>query len=538
MKQPLDLPDDIAALRELVVKLQGEVQHLTSQKNHLQEYIRLLLHKRFGAHSEKYSAGQGDLFNEAEANAEETTHLAGLDEPNQAASALDDQATASAKATRRSGRKALPAEFPRVEVIHDLPVNEQFCAEGHGLKEIGVEISEQLDIIPAKIQVIRHVRKKYACPSCQAGVKLAPMPPQPIPKSNASPALLAFIVTGKFLDGLPLYRQSRQFNRIDVNLPRATLANWMVRGGELIQPLINLLLERLNGYAVQQIDETRVQVLKEPGKAATNLSYMWVQRGGPPESPVVLFTYSSSRSQSMAEQLLEGYQGYLQTDGYTAYANVCVNYGLKHLGCFAHVRRKFDEAIKAQGKKTARVAPTLKPDSIAAQALVIIQQLYRIEAEIKALPPEQKKRIRQEQAVPILSQLRTWLDQALTQVPPLSLIGKALVYMHKQWPALTVYCEDGRLEIDNNSVERAIRPFVIGRKAWLFSDTVHGAQASANLYSLVETAKLNGLEPYRYLCRVFEGLPKAQSLHDIEQLLPWAIDKESVNAGWMPRQAA
>jgi len=526
-------------LRELVVKLQGEVQHLTSQKNHLQEYIRLLLHKRFGAPSEKYIAGQGDLFNEAEAYAEEPRNLIDLD-TDQAASALGDQApaTASAKTARRSGRQALPPEFPRVEIIHDLPVNEQFCVEGHALTEIGVEISEQLDIIPAKVQVIRHIRKKYACPCCQAGVKIAPMPPQPIPKGNATPNLLAFIATGKFLDGLPLYRQSRQFNRMGVNLPRATLAHWMVRGGLLVQPLINLMLERLNSYPVQQIDETRVQVLKEPGKAATTLSHMWVQRGGPPESPVVLFTYSPSRSQTVAQQLLDGYQGYLQTDGYTAYAHVCGKHGLTHLSCFAHVRRKFDEALKAQDKKTARVNPKLKPDSIAAQALAIIQQLYRIEADINALPPEQKRIIRQEQAVPILNQLRGWLDQALTQVTPLSLTGKALAYLHKQWPTLTVYCEDGRLEIDNNGVERAIRPFVIGRKAWLFSDTVHGAKASANLYSLVETARLNGLEPYRYLCRVFEELPKAQTLADIEQLLPWQAHQNSVNANRTSKQAA
>jgi len=258
----------------------------------------------------------------------------------------------------------------------------------------------------------------------------------------------------------------------------------------------------------------------------------------PFDSPVVLFTYSPSRSQTVAEQLLEGYQGYLQTDGYTAYAHVCGKHGLTHLGCFAHVRRKFDEALKAQGKKAARVNPKLKPESIAAQALTIIQQLYRIEADINALPPEQKRMTRQEQAVPILNQLRGWLDQALTQVPPLSLTGKALAYLHKQWPTLTVYCEDGRLEIDNNSVERAIRPFVIGRKAWLFSDTVHGAKASANLYSLIETARLNGQEPYAYLCRVFEALPKAQTLADIEQLLPWQVHQNSVNANRTSKQAA
>ncbi len=515
MKQALDLPDDIVALRDLVVKLQTEVQHLTHQKNHLQEQIRLLLHKRFGASTEKYCAQQGDLFNEAEAFAEEDSGL------SDAGSAADNLTTVSHAVTQtttpanKPGRKVLPAELPRVEIVHDLSLDQQQCPEGHPLTEIGVEISEQLDIIPAKVQVIRHIRKKYACPCCQAGVKLAPMPPQPIPKSNASPNLLAFIVTGKFLDGLPLYRQTRQFDRIGVNLPRATLANWTIHCGGLIQPLINLMQDQVNAYPVQQIDETTVQVLKEVGKAASTKSYMWVQRGGPPERPVILFTYAPSRNQSVAEQLLDGYQGYLQTDGYAAYANVCAQHKLKHLGCWAHVRRKFDEALKAQGKQAAN------HNSIAHHVMLRIQALYRIEADIKHLPPEDKQRIRQQQALPILNAMKIWLDQTLLQVTPSSLTGKALAYLAKQWPTLTVYCQDSRLAIDNNSVERAIRPFVIGRNNWIFSDTVHGAKASANLYSLIETARLNGLEPYAYLCRVFTELPKAQTLAGIESLLPW-----------------
>jgi transposase len=516
MEQALELPTDIDGLHILVRQLLRDNLLLQSQKNHLQEQIRLLLHKRFGANSEKYHIRQADLFNEAEAFAEESRSQIDLD-AEQVASAFDNQTPSEtqAKVAKRPGRKALPAELPRIEIIHDVPADQQFCSEGHALKAIGSEVSEQLDIIPAQVRVLRHIRLKYACPCCQAGVKLAPMPPQPIPKSNASPALLAFIATGKFLDGLPLYRQTRQFDRIGVNLPRATLANWMVRCGKLIQPLINLMQEQLISYAIQQIDETTVQVLKEAGKAASTKSYMWVQRGGPPTAAVILFTYASSRSQSVAEQRLEGYQGYLQTDGYAGYANVCAQTGLRQLGCWAHVRRKFDEAIKAQGKQP------LNPNSLAHQALQMIQQLYRIEAESKHLPPEDKQRLRQAQAVPVLNELKSWLDQALTQITPSSLTGKALAYLSKQWPTLTVYCDDGRLEIDNNSVERAIRPFVIGRNAWLFSDTVQGAKASANLYSLIETARLNGQEPYAYLCRVFEGLPKAQTLANIQALLPW-----------------
>ncbi|MEQ1545122.1 IS66 family transposase [Methyloglobulus sp.] len=522
MEQPLDLPYDIAALRELVIKLQGEVQHLNAQKAHLHEQIRLLLHKRFGAHSEKYIAEQADIFNEAEANAENDS-IGENDLPeNDKPPFVIENSNLTKITANKPGRKTLPAELPRIEIIHDLADDQKRCPEGHALKEIGTEISEQLDIIPAKVQVLRHIRKKYACPCCGNGVKIAPMPPQPIPKSNASPALLAFVVTGKFLDGLPLYLQTKQFDRIGVNLPRATLANWMIRCGELIQPLINLMQEQINGYPIQQIDETRVQVLKEPGKAASTQSYMWIQRGGPPEQRIILFTYAPSRSQTIAEQLLQGYQGYLQTDGYAAYANVCTKYGLRQLGCWAHVRRKFDEALKAQGENP------LKANSIASYALATIQKLYRIESEIKHLSSEQKRVIRQESALPVLNEMRIWLDHVLTQITPSSLTGTALSYLAKQWSTLTVYCEDGRLEIDNNSVERAIRPFVIGRNNWLFTDTVNGAKASANLYSLIETAKLNGLEPYQYLCHVFAALPKAQTIDDIDQLLRWQIPDDAI----------
>jgi transposase len=274
------------------------------------------------------------------------------------------------------------------------------------------------------------------------------------------------------------------------------------------------------------MDETTVQVLKEDGKTASSLSYMWVQRGGPPEQPVILFNYSPSRSQTIANQLLHGFQGILQTDGYAGYGTPCAKNGLRHAGCWAHVRRKFDEALKAQDSK----APV--KDGKASEALNLIRELYLIEKQIKDKSVAEKTKIRQQQAIPILNTLKDWLDSSLTQVPPSSLTGKALTYLSNQWPTLTVYCEDGRLDIDNNAIERAIRPFVIGRNNWIFSDTVKGVNASANLYSLVETAKLNGLEPYRYLHHVFKELPKAQTLADIEQLLPWLVNKDVINQGW------
>jgi transposase len=409
-------------------------------------------------------------------------------------------------------------------VVHALPEAQRVCPEGHPLKEIGADSSEQLDIIPAKIQVIVNKRIKYACPCCQGHIKLAPLPAQPIPKSNASPGLLAYVATSKFLDALPLYRQSKQFERIGVEIPRSTLAFWMIRSGELVQPLFNLMQDQLNLYPILQMDETRVQVLKEADKSPSSQSYVWARRSLAPDKPVVLFNYAASRGQSVADHLLQSYTGVLQTDGYAGYSGLCVKRGLQHVGCWAHVRRKFDEALKAQGNKGKA--------GKASKALLIIQKLYRVETLIKGLSPTEKQRIRQQQSVPILNELKDWMDKSLTQVTPSSLTGKALRYMVNQWSTLIVYCDNGSIEIDNNGVERAIRPFVIGRRNWLFSDTVKGAKASANLYSLIETAKLNGLEPYRYLRHILTALPKANSLEEIDALLPWAVDKETINEGW------
>lgn len=210
----------------------------------------------------------------------------------------------------------MPPELPRIDVVHDLPAGQRCCPEGHPLKILGEELSEQLDIIPAKIQVLRHIRKKYACPCCEAHVQTADLPPQPIPKSNASPGLLAYRVTAKFLDALPLYRQSQMLQRIGVDIARGTLAAWMIRCVELIQPLINLLQEQLRQYDIQHRDETTLQVLKEDCKKAQSKSYLWAQRGGPPGQQGTLFTYAPSRGQHVADGLLTGYQGYLQTDGY------------------------------------------------------------------------------------------------------------------------------------------------------------------------------------------------------------------------------
>lgn len=524
---PAALPTDTETLQALlsahvaqshqqaarIAELERENQRQSTRILTLQEQLNLALARRFAARSEKLSPDQVRLFDEAEAD----RLGGGIDtSPEDDDAGGDDTVEVPSHRRRKAGRRPLPEALPRVEVVHELPEAERCCPhDGQPLKIIGAVTSEQLDIVPAQIRVLRHVRRQYAC-DCGHCIRTAPLPPQPIPKSNASPGLLAHVTVSKYQDALPLHRQETILQRIGVDIPRATLANWMIRAGTLVQPLINLLRDQVLAHDILQMDETTVQVLREAGKSAQSTSYLWVQRGGPPDHPIVLFDYDPGRGQAVPLRLLEGFQGYLQTDGYHGYNAVVAARGLVHVGCWAHARRKFHEAVKAQGKRKGQTG-----GGRAQQGLALIQQLYRVEAGAKDLTADGRYALRQEKAAPILDRLRAWLDKSLPQVPPTTATGKALAYLHSEWGKLTCYLQDGRLAIDNNATENAIRPFVVGRKNWLFSDSVAGVTASANLYSLLETAKANGLEPYAYLRRVYTELPRAQSVEAIEALLPW-----------------
>jgi len=514
---PDKLPDDIDSLKKLVAQQASHNAQLTTENLHyktqilsLQEKLNLEIARRYAASSEKLSPDQLRLFTEAEVDKD-------LLEDDS-----DESITVPAYQRKKRGRKALPDTLPRVDVIHDIPESERICPhDGAALQEMSEVISEQLDIIPAKIQVIRHIRKQYAC-HCGQCIKLAPLPAQPIPKSMASAGLLAHVTVSKYQDALPLYRQEQILQRIGVELPRATLANWMIQAGQLIQPVINLLRDRLLAYDIIHMDETTVQVLTEPDKRAQSKSYLWVQRGGPPEQTVILYDYDPGRGSGVPTRLLEGFKGYLQTDGYDGYNATVIQNDLVHVGCMAHARRKFSEAVKAQGRKKKKTGK-------AQQGLSFIQRLYRIEKQIKDLSPEARYTQRQEKAEPVLNKLHAWLEASLEQVPPTTAVGKALNYLHNEWDKLIRYLDDGRLEIDNNATENTIRPFVIGRKNWLFSASVKGVKASANLYSLIETVKANGLEPYAYLRYLFTELPKATTVEDVERLLPGNINPDQIN---------
>jgi transposase len=507
-------PTDVEAIKARLAALEAHDEAREGRIKLLEEENRWLKAQLFGRSSEKTPAAevspdQHRLFNEAEALAE-------------AAQSAPQTILIPAHERRKRGRKRLAPELPRIEVLHDLADHEKVCTkDGSALVRIGEEISEQLDYQPARVRVLKHIRPKYACPCCREGVQIAPVPPALFPKSLATPSLLAHIVTAKFADGLPLYRQETQFARLGVTLGRASMAGWMIRLGTTdVVPLINLLNEQMLEQPLIHCDETRLQVLKSE-KAPTADHWMWVRVAGPAGRRIVLFDYDATRAGAVPRRLLDGYRGILLTDGYEPYATVAEGLGLIHAGCLAHARRKFDEARKAQPGD----------NSYARTALEFIRELYLIERTLwdpeHPLTPAQRVAVRQTRSAPIMTRFHTWLEALASQVLPESRLGKAVHYTLGQWPKLIVFLSHGEVPIDNNRCENAIRPFVLGRKGWLFSDTVHGAMASANLYSLVETAKANGVEPHAYLSRLFEQLPHLSTVEDYEAVLPWNVKPSS-----------
>ena len=377
----------------------------------------------------------------------------------------------------------------------------------------------------AKKQVIRNIRYKYACKNCEdfeddgPTVSIARMPEQMIPKSMATPGLLAHVLTAKFGDALPFYRQEKQFARIGVELPRSTMCNWTIKVSQACEILMGFMHAQILKCPVVNIDETTVQVLKVPNRSKC---YMWVFKGGTPDKPIILFQYHPTRSGDVASQFLNGYQGIIQTDGYAGYNFLDTITGIIHVACWVHSRRKYTDVLKAAGIKKGTPS-----NGNAGTALKYISKLYKIEkqAKEKELSAEEIYRERQEKAVLLLNEFKKWLDVKVEQVPPKSLLGKAINYTLNQWNRLIWYTEDGRVCPDNNVVENAIRPFAIGRKNWLFNCTPEGASASACIYSLIETAKANGLEPYWYLKYLFEHLPEAMTADEFMALMPQNIDK-------------
>lgn len=496
-------------------------QHIQS----LFEHIRLSRQRLFGRRSEAHAGQQRLQFDEVEQTAKGATdeHDPALIPAADAHTAEGETAhpKASRSAPRARGKRGpIPPHITRVDVILDVPEDQRVCpCCGKTMVAIGEDISEQLTIIPMQVQALAFHRKRYGCPTRKHAPVIAERPAQVLPKSNASNDLLALLITAKYVDGLPLARMEYILGRAGALVPRVTLARWMIQTAEKLKPLEEAMNSVLTQYPVLQMDETPVQVLKEKDRSPSSQSYMWVRKGGPPERPVILYHYAPSRGKAVPMDLLKDWQGYLMCDGYGGYDEVGHRPDVELLACWVHARRGFVDAIKLQPKgKEGRANEMVK----------MIAELYQVEKDSRLSTIEERYQSRQDISKPILDTIRHWLDANIPLTAPKSALGQAMAYMDRFWPRLIRYVEAGHLPIDNNETERAIRPFAIGRRAWLFSDTPAGAEASARLYSLVETAKANGLEPYTWLLKVMRGWPDASKSGHWEPLMPWNLKAEDL----------
>jgi len=504
-------PEELISLvNSLVENYEQKLQQRDTFIDALQQELQLAKLRHYGRKSEKDLDGaiQSDLFDEAIApnNSDEIE-------------TVEASITVSSHKRKKSGRKPLPKDLPRVQQIHDLADNEKVCCCGVELTQIGTETSEQLDIIPAKVQVIEHVRLKYACKACEETIATAAAPKLPIPKSIATPGTLAHVLVSKYKDHLPLYRQESIFQRMGVDIARNTLSNWVIKAADVVLPIYQRLQQNIIDYDIAYADETRVQVLKEPGRDATSHSYMWTVIGGPPDKRSIIYHYDPGRAHTVIEDILLDFKGYLHCDGFTGYDTYAADHDVQLIGCWMHGRRRFAEIVKMTKSK-----------GLAHKAVALIAKLYKYEKHIKEnnYSVEQTYQYRIEQSKPALDTFKQWLNDNYHKVSPKSPIGKAIKYCINQWPKLISYLEDGRLEIDNGLSERTIKPFVIGRKNWMFSTSIAGVKAGQIIYSIIETCAAHKIEPYAYFRYVLTTLPQMKHGDSAESLLPFNIDQELI----------
>jgi transposase len=491
------------AERNAFIAITADYNNLKQQLESLKELLRLSQRKRFAPSSEQTPPEQLNLFNEAE---QEAKPAAG--EPT-----LTQVKAHYRKRTRLTTDK-LPEDLPVETITHELPAQERVCPDCKGsMHKMGEDCREELKLIPARAVIVRHVRHIYACRSCERHSDHVPIVkavvPQPVIKGGiASPESVAHIAAQKFVMGSPLYRQEQEWSAQGILLSRQTMSNWLIKACEdWLVPLYDELKRRLLSHDVLHADETTLQVLHEQGRAPQSKSYMWLYRtSGEAKEQIILYEYQKTRSREHPTAFLRDFRGYLHTDGYDGYHKLPEK--ITVVGCWAHCRRKFDEALKALPKER-------QEGSQACECLAYCNKLFYYEKQFAPLPPEERRRERERLSMPLMEEFFARADN-LTELPQ-SLLGKALAYTKNQRKYLRTFLQDGRLELSNNRAERSIRPFVIGRKNWLFSNTPKGARASAVYYSLIETAKENGLSPYDYLVEVFTAAPAGTK---VSELLP------------------
>ena len=478
------------------------ITSLTLQNEWLLEQLKLSKKKLFGRSSEQAEQMVMDqlslTMNEVEA------YIFGMNSAGKAPVAVKAH-----ERKRQSGNvlDVVPEGTPTEVVEHRLPEDERICSAcGSKLVEIGKEVRRSLMMKPAKFWVREDVYYTYACKNCEqetgeANIVKAARGPALLPGSFASAEAVAHIVIQKFVMYSPLYRLEQEFNRQGLRLSRQTMANWLLNISEKwLRPVYDTLREQLCREPVLHADETTLQVLKEPGRSSTSKSYMWLYRtSGCAKQSIVLYEYQPTRKAEHAEAFLKGFSGWLHADGYQGYHKLPEN--IRVVGCWAHARRKFDEALQTLPKEMQRDAPAVIGECYC-------PRLFKLEQAFAELTPEERYEKRLEQEKPVLDALLSWANEMQAKTALKSALGRAIHYLLEQWPYLTRYLEDGRLELSNNRAERSIKPFVMGRKNWLFANTPGGAQASAVIYSLIETAKENALDPYRYLPWVLQNAPQ------------------------------
>lgn len=500
----------IEQLNDKILILEQQNAELNAKLKWYEEQFLLSRQKQFGPSSEKTDPEQLNLFNEVEDTANPKAK-----EP--------DYETITYRRKKQAGQRAEQLRDLPVEIIeYRLPEEKQICPCCQGkMHEMSTQVRQELKIIRPQVIVVKHVQYIYACRKCEQENTTTPiikaeMPRPILPGSLASPSMLAYIMDQKYTNSQPLYRQEQQFNRLGIDLSRQTMANWLLNTADswlkIIYDRMHELLAKRN---ILHADETTLQVLREPDRSAESKSYMWLYRTGRDGPAIVLYDYQTTRASKHPISFLTGFKGYLQTDGYSGYGQL---EGVTLVGCFAHARRKFTDALKAlpADQKDKPVAAKLGLD--------YCNKLFAIERQLKDLSDEKRYEKRMELSRPVLDEFYVWLKKQRQQTLPKSAFGQAITYCLNQWDNLNHFLLDGRLEIDNNRAERSIKPFIIGRKNFLFSNTPRGAKGSAIIYSIIETAKENNLKPFEYLQYLFEQLPNVdiKNVAVVDSLLPWS----------------
>lgn len=491
---PVSAPDEVIALRAKVSEQAAEIEHLKL-------LIAKLRRMQFGRSSEQMNEMLGQL----ELSLEELETLR-AETPTEAAAPADTNEAPPP-------RKPLPEHLPR-DIEEHLPSACDCPACGGTLKKLGETVSEMLEYVPASFRVIRHVRPKFACSRCDT-IAQANAPARPIARGLAGAGLLAHVLVAKYCDHLPLYRQSAIYAREGVELERSTLADWVGQCNALLRPLAQALRKHVLSATKLHADDTPVPVLS-PGEGQTRTGRLWTyvrddRPAGDATPPAVWFAYSPNRRGEHPQRHLAHFKGVLQADAFAGFAPLYLGGAIQEAACWAHVRRKFYDLHKAQASP------------LAAEALKQIGMLYAVEESIRGKPPELRRAERQARAGPVLVALRAWLDARLKQLSQKSALAEAIRYALARWDALVRYSNDGRIEIDNNAAERALRTVALGRKNFLFAGSDAGGERAAAIYSLIGTAKLNGLDPEAYLRHVIGSIAE-HPVNRVDELLPWKVE--------------